>query len=250
MSAVSFIKRTFGRAVHTVTDHIANFAVNLSDRHLRERIEDRVLIRKFNKIYYDAGLFDQMTWLGIRSMQNPCDNWVMQEIITEVKPDFIIETGTAFGGTTLFYATVLSQINKEGKVLTMDVVPQFDQAAQFKVFQEHVEFIQGSAASAEMVEKITQRVKGKKVLITLDSKHTKENALEEMKRYAPLVSIGSYLVVQDTNTDGHGLVPGFGPGPFAALEEFLKGDKNFIIDHAREKFLLTFYPSGYLKRIH
>ena len=94
---------------------MADFWVNLAAHHLSARVEDRVIIRKFNKIYYDFELFEKMSWLGVPSMQNPCDNWIMQEIITEVKPDFIIETGTGWGGTTLFYATVLSQVN-EGSV--------------------------------------------------------------------------------------------------------------------------------------
>ena len=125
----------------------------------------------------------------------------------------------------------------------------FEKASKFKLFHERVEFIQGSAASSEIVETLTRRVKGKKVLITLDSKHSKENALNEIKQYAPLVSRDSYLVVQDTHVDGYPNVPDFGPGPYEAMQEFLKTDENFVIDRSREKFLLTFYPSGYLKRI-
>lgn len=249
MSAVSFIKRIFNRATHHAMDRVADFGVNLTAHHLGARVDDRVLIRKFNKIYYDFELFDKMSWFGVPSMQNPCDNWIMQEIITEVKPDFIIETGTGEGGTTLFYATVLSQVNDSGKIITIDVVPQFEKASKFKLFRERVEFIKGSAASPEIVEAVTSRVKGKKVMITLDSKHSKENALNEMKSYAPLVSRDSYLVVQDTHVDGYPNVPDFGPGPYEAAHEFLKTDKNFVIDRSREKFLLTFYPSGYLRRI-
>ena len=249
MSAASFLKRILNRAVHRATDRMADFWVNLAAHHLGERVEDRVIIRKFNKIYYDLELFDKMSWLGVPSMQNPCDNWIMQEIITEVKPDFIIETGTGWGGTTLFYATVLSQVNEQGKVITIDIVPQFEKAAKLQLFQERVEFIQGSPVSPEVVQEVIRRVKGKKVLVTLDSKHSYEFVLDEMKFYAPLVSQGSYLVVQDTHADGYPNVPEFGPGPYAAVQEFLKIDKNFVIDPSREKFLLTFYPSGYLKRI-
>ena len=249
MSMASYIKRVLHRAVHNATDRVADFAVHLAAHRLGEGIEYRVVIHKFNKIYYDFELFHKMWWLGVTTGQNPCDNWVMQEIITEVKPDFIIETGTGEGGTALFYATVLSQVNEHGKVLTLDLVPQFGKASKFKLFQERVEFIHGSAASPEIVEAVTQRVKGKKVLITLDSKHSKENVLNEIKCYAPLVSRDSYLVVQDTNANGHPVLPDFGPGPYEAVQEFLKTDKNFVIDHNREKFLLTFYPSGYLKRI-
>lgn len=201
--------------------------------------QENETIVKFNEIYYDTGLFGKASWLGVRALQNPCDNWIMQEIITEVKPDFVVESGTFHGGTTLYYAMVLEQVNPNGKVLTIDINPAVKKASQFKTFRERVEVIKGNSVSPEVIEKIRQRVNGKRVLVTLDSDHSKPHVLREMQFYGPLVSLGSYLVVQDTN----------GEGPYEAVQEFLKGNKDFVIDKSREKFLLTFYPSGYLKRI-
>lgn len=111
---------------------------------------DQKVIERFHQIYYYSAILDQTKWLGIHSSQNPCDNWVMQEIISEVKPDFIIETGTAYGGTTLFYATVLEKVNKNGKVITIDIEPQVGEASKFNIFKERVEVIKSDSVSPEL----------------------------------------------------------------------------------------------------
>ena len=212
-------------------------------------LREDYIIREFNKIYYASERHRETYWVGISSYQNPCDNWVMQEIIAEVKPDFIIESGTALGATTLFYATVLQQVNDRGKVLTIDIRPDFEEAAKFKIWQERVEPITGNSVSPEVVERVSERTRGGKILITLDSDHRKEHVLKELQLYARLVSLGSYIVVQDTNVHGHPVMPKLGEGPYEAVQEFLKTNKDFVIDHSKEKFLLTWYPSGFLKRV-
>ena len=212
--------------------------------------DEESVVKRFVQIYFDSRVWDGRTsWLGVTSLQNPCDNWAMQEIIAEVKPDFIIESGTYNGGTSLFYASILALVNPNGKVITIDVNPQVDQAAQWPVFRERVEVITGSSVSPEVVKAVAERVRGGKVLVTLDSLHTKEHVLKEIQLYSPLVSTDSYLVVQDTVVNGHPILPDWGEGPMEAVEEFLKTNQDFVVDRSREKFLLTFYPSGYLKRV-
>jgi cephalosporin hydroxylase len=174
----------------------------------------------------------------------------MQEIIHEIDPDFIVETGTYLGGGSLFYASVLEAMNSDGKVITVDISDQIDKKAlNSQLFKKRVEFILGDSVGAETISAIEKKVKGRKVIVTLDSDHSKAHVLKELELYSPFVSVGSYMIVQDTNINGHPVYPGFGPGPWEAVEEFLKNNKNFEIDHSREKFLITFYPSGYLKRI-
>jgi cephalosporin hydroxylase len=100
-----------------------------------------------------------------------------------------------------------------------------------------------------VTDQIAQEVSGKKVLVTLDSLHTRDHVLREIEIYSKLVSPGSYLVVQDTNINGHPVNPGWGPGPLEAVEDFMKTNDNFVTDRSREKFMLSFYPKGWLKRM-
>jgi cephalosporin hydroxylase len=216
--------------------------INSASRNSRQNI-----VREFHKIYHAAGGYKSF-YLGIQSAQYPADNWVMQELISELKPDFMVETGTAAGGTALFYADILEKINSNGKVITVDIDPHDPHVTQFKSWRERVTYIQGSSVSPEVVELIKKRVDGQKTIVTLDSLHWKPHVLRELELYSPLVPVNSYIVVQDTQFTGHPIPEG-SEGPWEAVEEFLKTNKDFIIDHNRERHLVTANPSGYLKRI-
>jgi len=96
---------------------------------------------------------------------------------------------------------------------------------------------------------VSKRVEDCKVIVILDSDHSKDHVLKELKLYSPLVSINSYIIVEDTNLNGHPIEPNFGPGPYEAVQEFLKQNNDFIVDKDRERLPVTFFPSGYLKRI-
>jgi len=113
-----------------------------------------------------------------------------------------------------------------------------------------VTFYLGSSTDNAIVSKIAERVKGKKVIVTLDSDHSMNHVLEEMKMYAPMVNHGSYLVVEDTHMDGVPTQPNFGPGPMAAVRKYLAdgGSKDFEQDLTREAYVMTFQPGGWLKR--
>ncbi len=219
---------------------------------LRAAEPDRVVrtIKQFTQIYFVSRVWEKTTWLGVNSFQTPTDNWAMQEILVEQKPDFVVETGTRNGGTALYYASILSLLGSDGKVITVDIEPHVDQAAQHDLFRQRVQVITGSSTAPEVIEAITKQVKGRRVLVTLDSLHTKDHVLKEMELYAPLVTEGSYLVVQDTIASKNPLFPSFreSGGPMEAVDEFLKTHPEFVVDDEREKFLLTFYPRGYLRK--
>jgi cephalosporin hydroxylase len=107
-----------------------------------------------------------------------------------------------------------------------------------------------ASVSEDVVNRIASRVKGApRVMVTLDSDHHMKHVLNELRQYAKFVTIGGYLIVQDTSHNGHPLKTTYGPGPMEALEAFLKENKDFERDRSREKFLLTFHPGGYLKRV-
>ena len=211
---------------------------------------ERQIVEDFQKLYHKKVVFDS-NYLGIPSVQFPADNWVMQEMISEIKPDFVIETGTGQGGTALFYATILEQL-KGGKVITVDIDDYDPKVLQFDTWKKRVQAINGSSTSPDIFDQIKAQVDGHKVLVTLDSDHTKEHVLKELELYSTLVPLNSYIVVQDTHLNGH---PVPWPrlektgGPWEAVEEFLKTNKNFEVDQSREKHLATQNPGGFLKRV-
>lgn len=211
---------------------------------------DQEVIRSYHRIFYrHKNGVPANTWLGIRAKQNPNDTWITQEIISEVKPDFLIEAGTAAGGSAVYWATVLEQVNPQGRVITVDVKDMIEEARQVPIFQRRVDFLLGDSTSPEILAEVKRRVAGGSAMVILDSDHSKDHVLKELNLYSPLVSVGSYLIVQDTNLNGHPVAVDFGPGPMEALEEFLATNDQFEIDTTRERLLLTFHPRGYLRRV-
>lgn len=241
--------RTFLKVLTVISLALACGELLLSLHYRRKLDSPQFVARKFQEVYYNSLVWKTSTWLGVPSEQAPTDNWNMQQLIGELQPDYIIETGTLYGGTTLFYADVLSYANPQGKVITIDIEPKVEQASKVPLWKQRVELIVGSSVDPTVTDHVAQEVLGKKVLVTLDSLHTREHVLKEMEIYSKLVTPGSYLVVQDTNINGNPVYPDFGPGPHEAVEEFLRTHDNFVVDHSREKFLLTFYPGGWLKRV-
>jgi cephalosporin hydroxylase len=227
------------------------------------RMTDRYTIDRFHTLFHDsATTWREARWFGVPTLQNPNDVWIHQEIITELKPDFIIEAGTAHGGSAVLWAMILEQVNPRGKVITIDVYDQVEVARlmnepesgverlhALRLWKERVEFVKGSSTDPSIVDRLRQRVKGHKVLVILDSDHHKDHVLAELNAYAPMINVGSYLIVQDTSINGHPVLKRYGPGPMEAVDEFLTANKQFEPDRSRERFLFTMHPKGYLKRI-
>lgn len=206
--------------------------------------------QELNKEYYNSMVWSNTTFLGVPMLQNPCDNQQMQELLFSLKPDIIIEAGTSSGGSTLFYATLIDQFKPTCKIFTIDIDPHTEAASKYRVWKEHVTAYTGSSTDPIVVDKIKKQIPpGSIVFVTLDSDHSRNHVYNELIIYSQLVTPGSYLVVQDTNVNGHPVIPTFGPGPMEALNDFLKENHNYVSDKSKEKFLLTFYPEGWLKRI-
>jgi cephalosporin hydroxylase len=209
---------------------------------------DQEVLARFTRLWFDrVGFFQDSRWLGVRTLQNPLDAWVTQEIIQEVEPDFIVETGTYWGGSALYWATVLAQVNPDGRVITIDVEDQVNRARRHPLWREHVDFLLGSSTDPEIVAEVSRRVAGRRVLVILDSLHTADHVHAELVAYGPLVGVGSYVVVQDT-----GWVEEFPDQSWTAAEgvrRFLEHDDTFEVDRPRERFMLTNNAGGYLKRV-
>jgi len=201
------------------------------------------------------------SWLGRPIIQIPQDIIAMQEIIWQVKPDLIIETGIAHGGSLIFHASMLELIGK-GEVVGIDIDikkhnrKEIEKHKMFKMFKR-IKMIEGSSIDEKVIKEVEKIVKRyKKVLVCLDSLHTYEHVLAELNLYSKFVSKGSYIVVMGTIIE---LMPkGFykdrpwdkGNNPTTAVKVFLKKNKNFVIDRNIEnKLLITSAPSGFLKRI-
>jgi len=205
----------------------------------------RVTTVQFHKCYYHSRpkIWNNTYWLGVPVGKCVFDLWVYQEIITELRPDLIVETGTGHGGSTLFLASCCDLVGN-GKVVTVDISDPSG-----KPEHERITYLQGSSVAPEIVSTIRSMAEDKdRVLVNLDSDHSRDHVLKELEIYSELVSPESYIIVEDSNVGGHPVKPNHYPGPMEAVEEFLKTNHSFTIDKSREKFLLTFNPKGYLKR--
>lgn len=203
------------------------------------------IIEEFHKSYYNSLVWVNDTkWLGIPIAKLPLDLFLYQEMIYEIKPDVIIESGTFSGGSALFFASMLDLVNY-GKVISIDISPQPNLPVH-----PRITYLNGSSTSNETIEKIRNFINpGDKVMVNLDSDHTKDHVLNELNLYSQFVTMESYLIVEDTNINGNPIYPEFGPGPMEAIDEFLQNNDQFIIDESKHKFLLSFHPRGFLKKI-
>ena len=211
---------------------------------LSKQIESTDDVRtKFHLLSFQSGAVQQTYWLGVPLQKSPLDCWIYQEIIAELRPDVIVETGTDLGGSAVFFASICDLIG-HGNVVSIDVRPAP------KIAHDRIRFIQGDSTSDDVLAKVrTATRQSTRTMVVLDSDHSKAHVRRELDRYGEFVTVGSYLVVEDTNVNGHPVMPEHGPGPFEAVQEFLPEHSEFQVDHAREKFLLTYFPGGYLKRV-
>ena len=209
---------------------------------------EKEVVERFHQLFYNAHLFGETwgktRWLGVPTLKCPLDMWVYQEILFEERPDLIVECGTASGGSALYLASVCDLIG-HGKILTVDLDEQPDRPGH-----PRITYLRGSSTSGDILDQVRAAIRpADRVLVILDSDHHQSHVLEELRLYGPLVSPGSRLIVEDTNLNGHPIDPEFGPGPMEAVEELLKTHPEFEVDSSKEKFLMTFNPRGYLKKI-
>jgi cephalosporin hydroxylase len=208
---------------------------------------EQEVIRRFHALYYDAaglgGTWANTYWMGVRAQKCPLDLWIYQEILFELKPELIVECGTADGGSALFLAQMCDLIGR-GEVVSIDVC-----TSPRRRRHPRLSYWLGSSTSPRIVDRVRRRAAGcDPVLVILDSDHRAGHVLQEMRLYAPLVTPGSYLIVEDTNVNGNPVYPDHGAGPAEAMQAFLREDSSFLVDTEREKLLLTFNPAGYLKK--
>lgn len=204
------------------------------------------------------------SWLGRPIIQYPQDIVAMQELICQVQPDLIIETGIAHGGSLVFSASILElnaacggPANAEVIGVDIDIRPHNRSAIEAHPMFKRITLIQGSSTAPEVIDTVRAKARGKqRVLVCLDSNHTHEHVLAELQAYAPMTSIGNYCIVFDTVVEDlpADMFPdrpwGRGDNPKTAVWEYLKQHNEFEVDERMDqKLLVSVAPSGYLKRV-
>lgn len=249
-------------------DECTNRVASYADSELKKVANDFMRVSTQPKYSYN------FRWMGRPIIQYPQDIVAMQELIWSIKPDLIVETGIAHGGSLVLSASMLALLDmcdamesggemnpkvSRRKVLGVDIdIRAHNRAA----IEEHpmasrIQMIQGSSIAKETIDQVKEIAAGyDRILVCLDSNHTHEHVLEELKAYAPLVTKGSYCVVFDTIVEDlpGGMYPDrpWGPGdnPKTAVWEYLKSNQDFEIDLEMEhKLLITVAPNGFLKKI-
>jgi len=231
----------------------ANIERQGKDVELREASKNWIELSEKYKYTYN------FQWLGRPIIQRPCDMFMIQELIWEIKPDLIIETGIARGGSIIFYASMLELLGR-GKVIGIDIDirehnrREIERHSMFK----NTHLIEGSSISDDVLNSVNDYIKVngcEKIMVVLDSNHTHTHVLEELRLYSPFVKKGSYIVVFDTGIEDYFLEEtyigrpwGKGNNPKTAVLEFLKENDRFEVDEKIEAKLLTSgAPHGYLK---
>ncbi|MBI4665192.1 MAG: hypothetical protein HY751_02145 [Nitrospinae bacterium] len=213
--------------------------------------DERRIVEDFHKLYYrvwrDGRFTLDVSWLGYFAIKNPLDLWIYQEIITERQPDIILETGTLMGGSAYFMACICQLLGK-GRVITVDVKGE-QTVGSWRPVHPLITYMRGFSTDPAIVEAVQKECEGKTVMVILDSDHSRKNVNAELAAYAPLVSVGQYLIVEDSNVNGHPVLPEHGEGPYEAIEDFLSANLDFVTDLARERFMFTLNPNGYLLRV-
>lgn len=201
----------------------------------------------------------QTNWLGEPILQLPQDMFALQEIIFKTRPQFIIEVGVAWGGSLLFYSTLMEVVGGDG-IIGIDIYTPDDlkqRISSYGRLAERIDWITGSSIEESTVQQVRSIIgDSRKTLVVLDSFHTHEHVLKELNLYAPFVGPGYYLACFDTYVDD---IPeivqnrprpwGAGNNPKTAIREFLRENKDFEVDEVLEnKLLLTLCPNGYIRR--
>jgi cephalosporin hydroxylase len=225
-----------------------------ADKELRQKSIDWMLHADKYKYTYNY------TWMGRPIIKFPSDIVATQEIVWSVKPDLIIETGIAHGGSLVLSASLLEMIGGEGKVLGIDIDIREHNRKEIEAhpMMKRIQMIEGSSTAPEVIDQVRSIAsKAKRVMVFLDSLHSHEHVYNELQLYAPIVTVGSYLVLPDTFIEyfpkgyySHNRPWDVGNNPMTAMRQFLEENNDFEVDQALcSKLMITEAFDGYLRRV-
>ncbi len=205
---------------------------------------------RYHLWYYRNAIWNTTTWAGVKTLKSPSDMWNYQEILSSLKPSLVIEFGTRCGGSALFFAAVMRQIGNRFRLLSVDI--DASHISEQTRRDPDVELLTMSSVDPRVAERIAslRREYPGPAFSILDSDHVERHVLAEMKSLRPLLVAGDYMVVEDSNVNGHPVYPSHGPGPFEAMEKyFSEYPDDYKHDDAREaKFGFSFATRGFLIR--
>lgn len=202
------------------------------------------ILRLANIIYFRQQPYEKTRWMGAPAAKCPMDMWMYQELIHGMGTDLLIETGTLFGGSALFFAHMFDIIG-HGKVLSIDIELQKD-------LPQHprIEYLQGSSVDEGILAEVEkQAAAAESVTVILDSDHTASYKFKELNAYSKFVSKGNYIIAEDSCFDYYPAWPEYGPGPTKAVEAFIEANNDFKVDRNPELHLITFAPMAFLRRV-
>lgn len=211
-----------------------------------DQAEHRDVIDAFHRAFYASRQTHGMTYFEhVPILKNPMDLWVYQDIVWDLQPTLIIETGTAYGGSALYFARQLDKLGR-GAVVSIDLSPHATLPKH-----DRITFVQGSSIDSEIVAAVKAcAATHPRVMVVLDSDHSAAHVTAELEAYAPMVSVNQFLVVEDTNINGRPVPIDWkgGPGPGPAVDAWLPNHPEFTRELLAERYLLTHHPGGWLRR--
>jgi cephalosporin hydroxylase len=199
--------------------------------------------------YHETNIWKQVAYRGVRTLKLPSDMWNYQEIISELGIEWVIETGSRHGGSALFFADLLRNAGRPGKVFSLDLYPDLDPRA---AADDRIAFLTGDSAAPAMIEQVMSQIPAERgpLFLILDSDHAAAHVMRELVGWVPRLRRGDYLVVEDTVVNGHPVRPDHGPGPLEAIRRYRAEHPDSLVpDAAREaKFGATFAVEGYYRK--
>ncbi len=225
-----------------------NFIFQLLVRQVFRQYE-RLIARRFHRAYYATASNWTNTYFGYRILQFPGDMWLYQQLIVRDRPAFMIQTGVASGGSLLYFAHLFDLIQASETAVVVGVDIQLSDTAR-QLNHPRIRLVEGDSTDTRTVQQVAAYLPSVAGMVSLDSAHSCTHVLREIECYQHFVATGCYMVVEDTNLNGHPVWQNYGAGPFEAVEQFLRTNKDFVRDNEIwRRNLFSFHQYGWLRRV-